>query len=169
MIRIAVGLLAFWSLVVYGLDLRDYFGSDGWADPEAVQFVHGRQAPYAWSFWFLVPDGLLRPVWVACLVVLAMFTAGLYSRVTAVLAWVIVVSTVRRVPVALFGFDQAISTWALYLAVSGASGQAVSLDRFLDRWRQARAEAGAASARRPRAGPSGGVPGRRSRRTSACG
>lgn len=138
LIRIGVGLLAFWSLAVYGLDLRDYFGADGWADPEAVNFVHGRQAPYAWSFWFHVPDGLLRPVWAICLVVLAMFTAGFYSRLTAVFAWVIVVSTVRRLPVALFGFDQAISTWALYLAVSGASGQAVSLDRFLDRWRQAR-------------------------------
>jgi predicted DCC family thiol-disulfide oxidoreductase YuxK len=49
------------------------------------------------------------------------------------------VSTVRRVPVSLFGFDQIISTLTLYLAVTGASGQAVSLDRFLQRWKQARA------------------------------
>ena len=39
----------------------------------------------------------------------------------------------------LFGFDQIVSTLALYLAVTGASGQAVSLDRFL-----ARVAAGAA-------------------------
>ena len=65
--------------------------------------------------------------------------AGLWSRVTAVLAWVIVVSTVRRAPVTLFGFDQIVSTWTFYLAVTGASGQAVSLDRFLSRWRVARA------------------------------
>ena len=58
------------------------------------------------------------------------------------LAWVIVVSTVRRVPVALFGFDQVISPLTLYLAVTGASGQAVSLDRFLRRWRQARSGRG---------------------------
>src|SRR5205807_9535288 len=37
LIRLATGLLAFWSLLVYGLDLRDYFGSDGWADPAAVR------------------------------------------------------------------------------------------------------------------------------------
>ena len=37
------------------------------------------------------------------------------------LAWVIVVSTVRRVPVALFGFDQIVSTWTLYLAVTLAA------------------------------------------------
>jgi predicted DCC family thiol-disulfide oxidoreductase YuxK len=56
------------------------------------------------------------------------------------LTWVIVVATVRRVPVALFGFDQALSSWALYLAATGASGQAISLDRFLARWKQGRAE-----------------------------
>ena len=73
---------------------------------------------------------------------------------TAVLAWVIVVSTVRRLPVALFGFDQIVSTLALYLAVTGASGQAVSLDRFLRRWRagpgggRARAGTAPAAARR---------------------
>ncbi len=72
--------------------------------PEAVrQAFEGRPV---WSFWWLVPDGLLRPAWVACLVVLALFTVGLWSRVTAVLAWVIVVSTARRAPAALYGFDQ---------------------------------------------------------------
>lgn len=138
LIRVIVGLLLLWSLGVYGLDLRAYFGSDGWADPEVIRIFHREQSPWAWSFWFWVPDGLLRPVWVACMVVLALFTAGLYSRVTAVLAWVIVVSTARRVPVSLFGFDQVVSAWALYLAASGASGRAVSLDRLFARYRLAR-------------------------------
>jgi predicted DCC family thiol-disulfide oxidoreductase YuxK len=139
LVRIAVGLLAFWSLLVFGLDLQDYFGSTGWADPGAIRAI---ERPLAWSFWFLVPDGWLRPVWCLCLAVLALFTAGLFSRVTAVLCWVIVVSTVRRVPIALYGFDQVLSTLTLYIAITGASGQAVSLDRFLRRWRQARAAAG---------------------------
>jgi predicted DCC family thiol-disulfide oxidoreductase YuxK len=138
LIRIAVGLLALWSLLVFGLDLHDYFGSAGWADPAAIRSL---QRPLAWSFWFLVPDVWLRPVWCLCLVVLAMFSVGLFSRATAVLAWIIVVSTVRRVPIALYGFDQVVSPLALYLAVSGASGQSVSFDRFLRRWREARAAA----------------------------
>ena len=70
------------------------------------------------------------------------------------LAWVIVVSTVRRVPIALFGFDQVISPLTLYLAVTGASGQAVSLDRFLRRWRQSRSSA-ATRPLQPRAGAAG--------------
>jgi predicted DCC family thiol-disulfide oxidoreductase YuxK len=138
LIRLLVGATLFWNLLVYGLDLRDFFGSDGWADPATLAQV---APPYAWTFWTAVPDAALAPVWLACLAVLGLFTVGMFSRVTAVLAWVIVVATARRVPVALYGFDQAIGTWALYLAVTGASGQAVSLDRFLTRWRSARAEA----------------------------
>ncbi len=140
LIRVGTGLLAFWSLLVLGLDLHDYFGSDGWAAPSAIQTPPGS---LFWSFWFLVPDGGLRLAWLACLLVLALYTLGLFSRWTAVLAWVIVVSTVRRLPVALYGFDQVLSPLALYLAVTGSGGQAVSLDRFFRRWRQARRAAAA--------------------------
>jgi predicted DCC family thiol-disulfide oxidoreductase YuxK len=87
-----------------------------------------------------VPDAMLRPVWVVCLVILVAYTLGLWSRTTAVLAWVIAVSTARRAPISLYGFDDILSTWLLYLAVSGASGQAVSLDRFFARWKRNRAE-----------------------------
>lgn len=145
LIRVLVGLLAFWSLLVLGLDLGDYFGSDAWA-PVSVVRPEGR--PLMWSLWFVVPDGGLRPAWLICLVILALFTMGVQSRWTAVLAWAIWVSTTRRVPFALFGFDRVLSPLLLYLAATGASGQAVSLDRFFRRWRQARraASAGAPSA-----------------------
>src|SRR5262249_41352909 len=53
----------------------------------------------------------------------------------------IVVSTVHRVPFALFGFDQVLSALLLYLAVTASSGEAVSLDRFVSRWRRARSPA----------------------------
>ena len=138
LIRVAVGLLLLWSLGVYGLDLHAFLGSEGWADPEVVRLFRGERSPWAWSFWFLVPDAALRPAWIACMAVLTLFTLGLWSRVTAVLAWAIVVSTVRRSPVSVYGFDQIVSTWAFYLAVTGTSGQAVSLDRLLARRRLAK-------------------------------
>jgi predicted DCC family thiol-disulfide oxidoreductase YuxK len=150
LIRIAAGLLAFWSMLVLGLDLHDYFGSTGWAEPSAIRAL---ERPLSWSFWFLVPDAWLRPVWLGCLVILILFVLGLYSRVTAVLGWAIVVSTVHRLPIALFGFDQILSALLLYLAVTGASGQAVSLDRFLRRWRQARARAAISRSGRHKDGP----------------
>ena len=139
LIRLVVGWLALWSLGVYGLDLQGFLGSRGWSDPEIVQRFWLEQSPNAWSFWLWVPDSLLRPVWVVCMVILALFTAGLWSRVTAVLTWVVVISTVRRSPTTMFGFDQIMTMLTLYLAVTGASGLAVSLDRFLARWRAARA------------------------------
>jgi predicted DCC family thiol-disulfide oxidoreductase YuxK len=144
LMRIAVGLLGFWSLFVFGLDLHAYFGTNGWAEPVSIRAGEGA---LTWSFWFMVPDAWLRPVWLVCLGILVVFTFGLLSRTTAWLSWIIIVSTVRRVPIALFGFDQMLSALAFYLAVSGASGQAVSLDRFLRRWRESR-EAASRSARR---------------------
>ena len=140
LIRVVVGALATWSLFVYGLDLHAFFGRSGWANLEVVQAFRREQMPYSWSFWFWVPDAFLRPAWVVCLAILAAFTLGFRSRTTAVLAWVIVASTARRVPISLYGFDDVLSTWLLYLAASGASGQAASIDRFLARWKQNRAE-----------------------------
>ncbi len=135
LIRAAVGLLAFWSLLVMGLDLDAYLGSGGW---ESAELAWSSLRPFAWSFWFLVGDAWLRPAWIGCLVVLLFFTLGIFSRTTSVLSWMIVVSTVRRAPAALFGFDQIVSMLLLYLAATGASGQAFALDRYWRRWREAK-------------------------------
>lgn len=149
LVRIAVGLLATWNLAVLGLDLQGWLGANGWADAEVLRRLWAEQSPWHWSVWVWIPDPWLRPAWGIALAVLIAFTLGLWSRVTAVLAWVIVVSTVRRAPVAVFGYDQIVSTWLLYLAVSGASGQALSLDRFFARRRRARAEFTAERRQRP--------------------
>ena len=153
--RVAVGLLLFWSLLVTGFDLSSYLGPHAWADPEAVRGFFADHVPAAWSFWLWLPESALRPAWVASLAILALFTLGIFSRVTAPLAWIVAVSTARRSPVMLYGFDQVIATWALYLAVCGASGQAVSIDRLLSRWRVARRAFAARSRDLGRGLPSG--------------
>src|SRR5262245_38857552 len=104
--RLIVGGLLFWDMAILGLDLREYLGADGWVGLEALQAYLNEHMPWAWSFWLWVPDGWLPAAWAASLVVLALFTLGLGSQVTTVLAWIIAISTVRRAPVALFGFDQ---------------------------------------------------------------
>jgi hypothetical protein len=135
LIRIGVGLLCLWNHVIVGLDLRANLGSDGWADPAALRAFWSawKWHPRPWSLWLLVPDRFLDVAWVGCLLVLILFTLGLFSRGTAVLTWLILVSTSRRAPVLYFGFDEVLMTWTMYLAVSGASGQALSLDRLLAR------------------------------------
>ncbi len=131
-LRVVVGLLLLWDFAWLGVDLRAWLGPDGWADPAVVRSF---LPPGAWSLWLWLPEGGILPVFAAGLVVLVLFTIGLGSRVTAVLAWAFVVSTNRRVPVMLFGFDNIVATWLLYLAACGASGRALSIDQLIARRR----------------------------------
>jgi len=149
LVRIAAGLLAFWSLLVLGLDLEAYLGTAGW---QSLSVSRAMSRPFAWSIWWLVGDAWLRPMWLAGLAVSLLCALGLWSRATTVLTWIVMVSTVRRAPSAVFGFDQILSMLLLYLAATGASGQAASLDRFLERLRQARRRA---FAQPPRQRPDG--------------
>jgi hypothetical protein len=131
LVRIMTGALLLWSMAVTGLDLHAFLGSYGWADPAVVRTFMSERGGMGWSLWLAVPDGLLVPAYATALAVLFMFTIGLGSRVTAVLSWMIAVSTARRVPVMLFGFDQIVAIWTFYLAVTGSAGRALSLDRWL--------------------------------------
>jgi hypothetical protein len=131
LIRILLGSLFCWDIAILGLDLHEYLGSNGWIGPEAIRQYLAENAPHAWSFWFYVHDRWLYPVWACCLIVVFLFTIGFASRITTVLAWGIAISTVRRAPVAQFGFDYVMATWLFYLAAFGASGQALSVDRLL--------------------------------------
>lgn len=136
-IRIASGLLLLWSVGCLGLDLRGFLGSYGWADPSALRALRSGSGNLEWSLWNLVPDSLLWPAWSVAMIVLALFALGVGSRVTAPLAWAVAVSTARRNPFILFGFDQIVALWVFYLGVTGASGQALSIDRLIGRRRGA--------------------------------
>ena len=73
----------------------------------------------------------------------ALLTIGLFSRVMAVLAFLITVSYANRVPQAWFGLDDINALLAMYLMV-GPCGAAYSVDRWL-----ARGRAGERSPARP--------------------
>lgn len=79
LIRIIVGSLVVWDLATLGPDLKDYLGSNGWIGPEALRQFLAQTSPGAWSFWLVVPDRWLMPVWVGCLIVATIFTLGLAS------------------------------------------------------------------------------------------
>ena len=130
-VRIALGLLLLWNLAVLGLDLRAMLGSEGWVDQAILAEFRDRTGRLEWSLWDVVPDRMLWPAWGLAMVVLGLFTAGLASRVTAPLAWAIAVSTTRRNPAILFGFDHIVTLWAFFLAVTGASGRAFSVDGWI--------------------------------------
>ena len=89
------------------------------------------------------------------MVVLALFTVGLFSRVTAVLAWVIVVSTVRRAPVTVFGFDQIVSTLDALPGDDGGERPGGLARPVLRPAARGRGRGGTAAARRPLGRPAG--------------
>jgi hypothetical protein len=68
------------------------------------------------------------------IVVAVLFTLGLFTRVMAVLAWFIAMSTVHRSLPALFGMDTMLAILLLYLML-GPAGDAFSLDSLLRRRR----------------------------------
>jgi hypothetical protein len=127
-LRILTGLMLLYTHAVWGLALSDFFGPTAWLDAELVRTLQSRE--YAYSFWWWVPSGWIRPAHALSMGILALFTAGLWTRTTSALALVVAISYAHRVPAALFGLDKINIMLTLYLAI-GPSGQAVSVDRWL--------------------------------------
>jgi len=132
LIRILAGTMLFYTHLVWGFALNDFFGDHGWLQPSAVQLA--LKDSYTWSYlwWFHTPLAL-GIVHLLALVVFALLTIGLFSRTMSVLAFIATASYVGRAPGALFGLDQINMLLSMYLMV-GPSGAAYSVDR----WRQAR-------------------------------
>ncbi len=130
--RILFGLMLFYTHLVWGMNLEGFFGPNGWQGDTLVHTF--QQGSYAWSFWWHVPGVLHPAVHILCLVVLALFTFGVCTPLTSILAYVITVSYAYRAPLANFGLDQINAIAALYLAI-GPSGAALSIDRL---WRRKR-------------------------------
>ncbi len=82
------------------------------------------------SIWFHVTDPAGMAVAHACaLVVMVLFTLGLFTRVTSVLTWIAAVSYIHRTQQVLFGMDTMMNILLFYLMI-GNSGAALSLDRW---------------------------------------
>ncbi len=128
LLRVLTGLMLVYTHAVWGLALADFFGPKSWLSPSLVQSMHGGQ--YVVSFWFWLPEQWMWPAYVVSLVLLGMFTVGLWTRVTSALALFVSISYANRVPAALFGLDQINIMLTLYLTI-GPSGSALSLDRLL--------------------------------------
>jgi hypothetical protein len=132
-IRICAGAMLFYTHLVWSLALVEFFGPHGWLDPRAVHLL--QQQSYSWSyFWWIESPVGLWIAHIAALVVFAMLTVGLWTRVTSILAFLCALSYVGRAPGALFGLDQINIMLAGYLAI-GPSGSAFSVDRWLARRR----------------------------------
>jgi hypothetical protein len=130
LVRILSGLMLLYTHAVWGLRLEVFLGRHPILEPQTMLAEY----PGAWaSFWWHVAPEWAAPVHWLSLAILALFTVGLFTRVTAVLAWLVTVSYANRLFFATFGLDQINVFLAFYLAISPC-GAALSLDR----WRKAR-------------------------------
>jgi len=132
LLRVLTGLMLLYTHAVWGLVLGQFFGPVSWLSPALVRTI--QQDQYNFSFWWLVADGWMWPVYGLSMAVLLLFTLGLCTRVTSILSLLVVISFAHRVPQATFGLDQINAMLTLYLAI-GPSGQALSLDRVIARLR----------------------------------
>ncbi len=137
MIRILAGAMLFYTHLVWSRDLLSFFGPKGWLTPEALATDPESYTRFNWSHLYLIHSpSALWIAHIAALVVFALMTVGLFTRVTSILAFLLTVSYANRVPLAQFGLDTINCMLAMYLAV-GPSGAAYSVDRWLARRRGA--------------------------------
>ncbi|MFV0444238.1 MAG: HTTM domain-containing protein [Planctomycetaceae bacterium] len=137
LIRILSGLMLIYTHAVWGLKLDAFLGSHPFIEAIPLQDVYDG----SWAtFWWLVPANSVAVVHYVCLAVLVLYTLGLWTRVTSILAVVITVSYANRLFFATFGLDQINAMLTFYLAISPC-GAALSIDQYRrgvrsngDRW-----------------------------------
>lgn len=134
LIRIGAGAMLFYTHFVWGLGYSDFLSPEGLLPRATFDAYYGANAGYAFThLWLLKSPAALWTAHVAALAVFAMFAAGLFTRTTSILACLLTLSYIHRLPLVLFGTDQVNAMLALYLALAPC-GDAYSLDR----WRAAR-------------------------------
>lgn len=137
-LRVLVGLLAVYYVASFSTDLTRWFAADGLLTTETVRQLTnpessegGAPASFHWSYL----NYAKRPVelWIAHLaglVVVAIFTAGLWTRITGALALVVVLSYVHRAPMINGQFEAVLTMLLAYLAI-GPCGRLWSVDAWL--------------------------------------
>ncbi len=136
-IRLLAGGLLLYTHFIWSFDLTGFIGPEGYTPLSYMESVADRE----WSVWsvfqWIGPTWLLWSVHIFALVVFAMLFFGLFSRVAAVLAYLLAVSYAQRVtPGAFFGLDKTNCMLAMYLMLAPC-GARYSLDRL---WRLRRGD-----------------------------
>lgn len=128
-IRICTGAMLFYTHLIWAYDLRAFLGPNSWIPADAASEIAGER--WLWSYlWGIESMPLLWGLHIAALIVFAMLTVGLYSRVTAGLSCLIAIAYCHRLESMLFGLDQINVLLAMYLTI-GPCGAVWSLDRYL--------------------------------------
>ena len=129
LIRLLTGCVVFYAHLVWSSELLTFFSDEGVLPSSYRQLLFGNQ--WAWSHFDLFQSP--TAIWivhVVGLLIIALFTCGVWTRATSVLTALLVISYANRATGALFGLDQIMGFLCLYLAIGNAGG-AFSVDRWL--------------------------------------
>jgi hypothetical protein len=105
---------------------------DDWGVDPAYTIDVGQ--PFFSPFYHLATPGQMYFVHGLAILVALLFTLGVGTRVTSVLAWVMALGYMHRTPASMFGQDTMLAILLLYLMI-GPAGAALSVDRLITRWR----------------------------------
>ncbi len=140
--RILVGWMVFYTVLVWGMRLDSFFNVDGFNSMEMLEkHLLVEEGPFALSFWYWVPDSMVYPVHYLCLAVTFCFMVGLFTRWTSILSLIIVISYAYRARYANYGLDQINAILTLYLCIAPC-GAYLSVDRLLRRRRRQKSNPG---------------------------
>lgn len=139
-LRILAGLMLVYTHLVWTLELETFLGNHGILERSLSREIQG-ESPFVWSHY----EWSDSPLWlwgthVSGIVVMLLFTAGCWTRVTGIASALFAISCAHRAGGALFGLDQINCMLAMYLAI-GPCGAMYSVDAI----RKARKGEGSAS------------------------
>jgi len=145
-IRVLAGLIAFYSVATFTPDLIFLFGPDGLLSIESVGRMQDQQY-FSFSYFWLFdsPGALWAAHWIG-LSVLAMFTLGLFTRITSVLSLIVALAYFHRGFVVTSEMEPVLAFVLFYLCL-GPAGEYFSLDRLLLKRRASATPAQATSRR----------------------
>ncbi len=133
-LRILVGAMVLYTHIVWTIGI-DSFVLDNGMIPSLFVKTEANQSAYFWSHLFGIESATtLYIVHAIALIIFAMFAAGLFTRVTSILSFLLIVSYANRLAPAQFGLDQINAFLTMYLAIA-PSGAAFSVDAWIRRRR----------------------------------
>jgi hypothetical protein len=152
-VRIVVGLVLLYVHVTTGREVLNFIGPEGWIDAQAVREFQEvpdkffrdatpemREAntwrPLSLWLWVQNPTAIVILHGVFMLAIVS-FILGYRSRLSSVIVWFGQLSYIHRSYTIWFGMDSIMSMLTLYLMFA-PTGDAVSVDRLIARYRERR-------------------------------
>ena len=129
-LRLLVGLLATYSLLVFTPDLVNWFQSDGLLTVETIDRYRDVNRISFSYLDYLPTAGELMGVHIVAIVVTLMFAVGLWTRVTSILSLAVMLSYAHRGPMLVSEYEPVLLMLMFYLCLAPC-GAVLSVDHWL--------------------------------------